>query len=104
MYRSTLRTTRHRLIDQRPAREALDVPALALTIVPPQHHRRRLVKEAAGVGIQVATFVLQHGNHVFALAEDVVEHGAVGIQRIAEDDVKGPRIGGDHPVQQTGTY
>ena len=58
-------------------------------------------KQPRYILIEVASFVFENYQSVFAVSEQKVEKGCFRVQCIGQDQIESARIGGHDPGQQT---
>ena len=90
----------HGPVDVLPTAEALDVPAFAPGLAAPEDRRGQAVEKGARVFHQVAALVLQDGDDLLAAARDEVEEIGAQIQPVRHDDIEGPRVLAQDPLQE----
>jgi hypothetical protein len=61
--------------------------------------RRHAGEQTGRILQQVAAFILEYGQRVFAVCQKKVEKRRGGVKRIGEHQVERARIGADHPFQ-----
>ena len=89
----------HRSIDLRPGKQIREVPPQALAVAERTLPSREVIEESGHVLVQVAPFVLEYRQSMFATSQKKVEKWGGGVKRIGQNQIEGTGIRADHAHQ-----
>ncbi len=89
----------HRSIYLRPGKQVRKVPPQTLTDRKEPCRGEKLSEQTGRILIEVALFILEYCEGVFAASQRKLKNGAVAIERIGKDQIERARIRTDHPLQ-----